>query len=73
MLESGTKMAIAGMNLEGEPVRLAVQRNITLEQAAARLAEVRERIRSRERMQAHEAAIDGRRALIGAPTGGGHF
>ena len=72
-MDAETKIALARMNLEGALVEMAVKRNITLEQAAARLQEAREKIASDERMQAHEAAIDGRRALLGAPTGGGHF
>ena len=70
-MEAETKMAIAQLNLEGDMSKLAAQQQMTLEQVAARLQAIREQSASKERMQAQEAAIEGRRDDMGITRGSG--
>ena len=70
-MNAETQMAVAEMRRETELAKFAAQHQISLEDAMARLQAIREQNASKERMQAQEAAIEGRRDDMGITRGSG--
>ena len=71
-MDAQTKTQIAQLNLEGALMKLVAQRQMSQEQAQARLAQVQAQASSRERIFAGEAALEARKPA-GVKGSGGYL
>jgi hypothetical protein len=73
MIDAETRLAVAQYNRETELIKLAEQRNMTLDKLRAALDLEDKKIASKERIFAGEAAIEQRNAARGATGGSGGY